>query len=157
MLIPDVDWERQRQRWYQPLGLPLQATSYTPHLLANLEAGLTSLAEAVEAGAVGVDEQGVHLQAWEAAEVPPDLELTKQALFQEVGVVQWPTLLMAIGHETRFSWRLRGRAPTTDRALLTVYAAPLAHGTALDAAGVAFDDARAVRRGACGGHASARR
>jgi hypothetical protein len=60
MLIPEVDWEQQRPRWYQYFGLPLQASGYTPQLLANLEAGLTSLAEAVEAGEVGVDEQGVH-------------------------------------------------------------------------------------------------
>ena len=129
MLIPDVDWEHQHQRWYQHLSLPLQASSYTPQLLANLEAGLTSLAEAVEAGEVGVDDRGVHLQALEAEEVPPDLEATKQALFKEVGVVQLPALLMAIDHETRFSWRLLGRAPTTERELLTVYAAVLAHGT----------------------------
>ena len=70
--------------------------------------------------------------------MPPDLEATKQALFKEVGVVQLPALLMAIDHETRFSWRLLGRAPTTDRALLTVYAALLAHGTELEAAGVAL-------------------
>ena len=138
MLIPDVDWEHQRQRWYQHFGLPLQASGYTPQLLANLEAGLTSLAEAVEAGEVGVDDQGVHLQALEAEDVPPDLEATKQALFKEVGVAQLPALLMAIDHETRFSWRLLGRAPTTDRELLTVYAALLAHGTELDAAGVAL-------------------
>jgi TnpA family transposase len=138
MLIPDAEWERHRQRFYHQLGVPLQASSYTPQLLANLEAGLTSLAEAVEAGEVGVDDQGVHLQALEAEEVPADLESTKQALFQEVGVVQWPALLMAIDHETRFSWRLLGHAPTTDTELLTVYAAVLAHGTELDAAGVAL-------------------
>jgi hypothetical protein len=138
MLIPDTEWERHRHRFYQQLGVPLQASSYTPQLLANLEAGLTSLAEAVEAGEVGVDDQGGHLKALEAEEVPPDLESTKQALFQEVGGVQLPTLLMAIDHETRFSWCLLGHAPTTDTELLTVYAALLAHGTELDAAGVAL-------------------
>jgi hypothetical protein len=110
MLIPDAEWERHRQRFYHQLGVPLQASSYTPRLLVNLEVGLTSLAEAVEAGDVAVDDQGVHLQALEAEEVPPDLESTKQALFQEVGVVQLPALLMAIDHETRFSWRLLGHA-----------------------------------------------
>jgi Tn3 transposase DDE domain len=53
-------------------------------------------------------------------------------------VAQLPTLLMAIDHETRFSWRLLGRTPTTEREILTVYAALLAHGTELDAAGVAL-------------------
>jgi len=62
----------------------------------------------------------------------------KQVLFQEVGVVQWPERLMTIDAETRFSWRLLGRAPTTDTELLSVYAALLAHGTALEAASVAL-------------------
>ena len=138
MLISEAEWEAQRHRFYQQLGVPLQASSYIPQLLANLEVGLTSLAEAVEARDVAVDDQGLHLQALEAEAVPPDLESTKQALFQEVGVVQLPALLMAIDHETRFSWRLLGHAPTTDMELLTVYAAVLAHGTELDAAGVAL-------------------
>ena len=43
-----------------------------------------------------MDDAGVHLQALEVEEMPRDLEPTKQALFQEVGVVQWPELLMAI-------------------------------------------------------------
>src|SRR5215471_2846316 len=134
LLIPDAEWATQRRRWYTHLGVPMQATSYTPQLLATLEAGLTSLAEAVEAGEVRVDDQGLHLQALEAEEVPPDLEPTQQALFKEIGVVQLPALLMAIDHETRFSWRLLGRSPTTEQELLTVYAALLAHGTELDAA-----------------------
>jgi hypothetical protein len=138
MLIPDVEWERRRHRFYHQLGLPLQASSYTPQLLANLEAGLTSLAEAVKAGEVGVDDQGVYLQALEAEEVPPDLESMKQALFQKVGVVQMPALLMAIDQETHFSWRLLGGSPTTDKKLLTADAALLAHGTEIDAAGVAL-------------------
>jgi len=138
LLIPDAEWATQRRRWYTHLGVPMQGTSYTPQLLATLEAGLTSLAEAVEAGEVRVDDQGLHLQALEAEAVPPDLEPTQQALFKAIGVVQLPALLMAIDHETRFSWRLLGRSPTTEQELLTVYAALLAHGTELDAASVAF-------------------
>jgi len=63
MLISEAEGEAQRHRLYQQLGVPLQASSYIPPLLANLEAGLASLAEAVEAGEVLVDDAGVHLQA----------------------------------------------------------------------------------------------
>jgi hypothetical protein len=49
------------------------------------------------------------LQALEAEEVSPNLESTRQTLFQEVGVVQLPALLMAIDRQTRFSGRLLGR------------------------------------------------
>jgi Tn3 transposase DDE domain len=138
LLIPETEWTTHHRRFYEQLGLPLHASQYTPQLLANLEAGLASLAEAVAADAVVVDDTGIHLKALEAEETPPLLEATKDALFKEVGVVQLPELLMAIDHETYFSWRLLGRAPTSETELLLVYAALLAHGTELDTAAVAF-------------------
>ena len=138
ILIPDVEWASQHLKFYRHLGLPLQATRYTPQLLGNLEAGLASLAEAVEAEAVVVDDAGIHLKALEAEETPPLLEATRAALFKEVGAIQLPDLIMAIDHETYFSWRLLGRAPTSDTELLLVYGALLAQGTELDAASVAL-------------------
>ena len=138
MLIPDTEWATQHRRFYEQLGLPLHASRYTPQLLANLEASLVSLAEAVDAEAVVVDDTGIHLKALEAEETPPLLETTRSEIFKAVGVIQLPDLLMAIDHETRFSWRLLGRAPTTEAELLLVYAALLAHGTELTAASVAL-------------------
>ena len=85
-----------------------------------------------------VDDTGIHLNALEAEDTPPLLEATKYELFKEVGGVQLPDLLMAIDNETHFSWRLLGRAPTTELELLLVYAALLAHGTELDATSVAL-------------------
>jgi hypothetical protein len=55
---------------YEQLGLPLHASRYTPQLLANLEASLVSLAEAVDAEAVVVDDTGIHRKALEAEEPP---------------------------------------------------------------------------------------
>jgi len=138
LLISETEWTTHHRRFYEQLGLPLHASRYTPQLLATLEAGLAALAEAVAADAVVVDDTGIHLKALEAEETPPLLEATKDALFKEVGVVQLPELLMAIDHETSFSWRLLGRAPTSETELLLVYAALLAHGTELDTAAVAF-------------------
>jgi hypothetical protein len=66
------------------------------------------------------------------------LEATRYELFKAVGSVQLPDLLMAVDSETRFSWRLLGRAPTTEFEWLLVYAASLAHGTELDATSVAL-------------------
>ena len=138
MLIPEAEWTTHHRRLYEQLGVPLQTAHYTPQLLANLEAGLVSLAEAVEAEAVVVDDTGLHLKALEAEETPPLLEATRDAIFQEVGTIQLPELMMAVDHETRFSWRLLGRAPTSELELLLVYAALLAHGTELNAAAVAL-------------------
>lgn len=63
MLIPAAEWTHHQQHCYQQLGLPMQAACYTPQLLANLEAGLASLAEAVEAQVVVVDDVGMHRKA----------------------------------------------------------------------------------------------
>jgi TnpA family transposase len=138
LLIPETEWASQRRRFYDQLGRPMHVAHYTPQLVANLEAGLASLAEAVEAGVVVVDDTGLHLKALEAEATPPLLEETRYALFKEVGGVQLPELIMAVDSETRFSWRLLGRAPTTETELLLVYAAMLAHGTELDATSVAM-------------------
>jgi hypothetical protein len=136
--IPEAEWTTHHRRFDAQLGLPLQPAHYTPQLLANLEAGLVSLAEAVEADAVVVDDRGLHLKALEAEETPPQLAATRDAIFQEVGTIQLPELMLAVDHATRFSWRLLGRAPTTELELLLVYAALLAHGTELNAASVAL-------------------
>ena len=55
-----------------------------------------------------------------------------------MGTIQLPELMLAVDHATRFSWRLLGRAPTTERELLLVYAGLLAHGTELNATSVAL-------------------
>jgi TnpA family transposase len=138
LLIPETEWASHRRRFYDQLGMPMHVAHYTPQLVANLEAGLASLAEAVEAGVVVVDATGIHLSALEAEDTPPLLDATRYELFNEVGSVQLPDLLMAIDSETHFSWRLLGRAPTNDTELLLVYAALLAHGTELDATAVAL-------------------
>jgi TnpA family transposase len=136
--IPEAEWATHHRRFYAQLGLPRDATHYTPQLLATLEVGLVSLAEAVEAGVVEVDDRGLHLKAVEAEETPPQLAAIRDARFQEVGTIQLPELILAVDHATRFSWRLLGRAPTTEHELLLVYAALLAPGTELNAASVAL-------------------
>ena len=115
MLIPEAEWTTHHRRFYAQLGLPLDAAHSTPQLLATLEAGLVSLAEAVDAGVVSVDDRGLHLKALDAEETPPQLAATRDALFEEVGTIQLPELMLAVDHATRFSWRLLGRAPTTER------------------------------------------
>lgn len=122
----------------RPARSPARRRALHPPLLANLEAGLGSLAEAVDAGVVDVEDRGLQLKALDAEETPPQLAATRDAIFQEVGTIQLPELLLAVDHATRFSWRLLGRAPTTERELLLVYAALLAHGPELNAAAVAL-------------------
>ena len=105
MLIPEAEWTTHHRRFYAQLGLPLDAAHYTPQLLATLEAGLVSLAEAVEADTVVVDDRGLHLKALDAEEIPPQLAATRDAIFQEVGTIQLPELMLAVDHATRFTDR----------------------------------------------------
>src|SRR5262249_9817440 len=96
MLLPEAEWTTPQRRFYAPLGLPRDAAHYTPQLLANLEAGLVSLAEAVDAGVVVVDDRGLHLKALDAEETPPQLGATRDAIFQEVGTIQLPEFMLAV-------------------------------------------------------------
>ncbi len=137
-LISTTEWHQQRRQHYQRLSLPLTPMDYLQRLSANIEAGLAALATAVRAGQVSIDEAGVHLSALAAEDEPSDLEQTRCQLFNQIGPVQFAELIVAMDRETRFSWTLLGRPPSSERELLTVYGALLAQGTELDAAGVAL-------------------
>jgi hypothetical protein len=63
LLIPDSEWTAQHRRYDEQLGLSIHASGYTPQLLANLEGGLASLAEALEAEVMMGDDTGIHLHA----------------------------------------------------------------------------------------------
>ena len=48
------------------------------------------------------------MEALEAEAVSPDLEPTRDAIFQEIGAVQFPELMMEVDSHTRFSSALLG-------------------------------------------------
>jgi hypothetical protein len=61
-----------------------------------------------------------------------------RALFGKIGPIQFPNLLLELDSQTRFSWQLLGRAPTSERNLLALYGALIAQGSELSAARVAL-------------------
>jgi hypothetical protein len=131
-------WEASRSRCYARLQLPLDADEYLSALLAHLEAGMAALAESIEQGALTVDQRVIRLPALKAEDHPVQLEAVRREVFKAIGKVQFPEVLLTIDSEVRFSWMLLGRAPRSAQELLTVYAALLAHGTDMDASGVAL-------------------
>jgi TnpA family transposase len=138
LLIAPARWAKERQQRYAHLGVPERADRFLASLSAVAERGLAAVARAVEAGHVSVGGEALHLPALTAEELPKDLAATRAALFRAIGDVQLPEAILEIDSHTHFSWALLGRAAQSERELLTLYGAILAHGTELDASGVAL-------------------
>lgn len=138
LLIAGAQWAKERRQHYTRLGVPERADRFLASLSAMVERGLTAVAVAIEAGRLSVEGGALHLPALTAEGLPTELAATRAALFRAVGDVQLPGAILEMDSHTHFSWALLGRAAQSERELLTVYGAILAHGTELDAAGVAL-------------------
>ncbi|MEQ1597194.1 MAG: Tn3 family transposase [Casimicrobium sp.] len=138
MLIPIEQWNRGRAHFAGLLGLPLSADEFLKPLLANIEAGLMSVAEAKELGKLDIDEHGdLHLPALEALPDEPDARRTRDAISSAIGPVQLPDLLLQADADINFSEALLGRKATSVEELIALYGGMIAHGTENDAKGVA--------------------
>jgi len=138
LLIPPTQWDEERRQHYSRLGVPERADRFLTTLLAAAESGLAAVAEAVRAADIAVEDDTLHLPALTAETLPKELGSTRAALFREIGDVQLPDMMLEMDSHTHFSWALLGRAAQSERELLTLYGAILAHGTELDATGVAL-------------------
>jgi len=137
-LIPETEWELTRSHYASLLGLPLSAEEYLKPLLANIEAGLVSVAEARELGKLEIDEKGdLHLPALEALPDEPDARRTRDAISTAIGAVQLPDLLLQADADVNFSETLLGRKASSVDELIALYGGMIAHGTENDAKGVA--------------------
>jgi TnpA family transposase len=136
--IPAAEWERERRRYYRHLGLPPTLHRYTTPLLATLAGALEEVAEAVRAGTIVIENGQLHLPALVAEATPASLEATQERLFQQIGTVQLPELIMEMDSQIRFSWTLLGREPRSVQELLALYGGLLAQGTELTVAEVAL-------------------
>jgi TnpA family transposase len=138
MLIPLDEWNQNRAHFAGLLGLPLDADEFLKPLLANIEAGLVSVAEAKELGKLEIDEKGdLHLPALEALPDEPDARRTRDAISNAIGPVQLPDLLLQADADINFSEALLGRKAASVEELIALYGGMIAHGTENDAKGVA--------------------
>ena len=125
-------------------------------LRANLEAALEELARSVDGGDVEVVNGELRLPVLAAEDVPGDVDRERRQLFAEIGVVEWPELITEMDSKVRFSWTLLGRPPNSEKELLSVYGALLAHGTELSAAAVSMTIPGVTHGDRRAGHAPAR-
>ena len=138
MLIPPEEWERERERYLKILKLPKTPDKFLDRQLKLLRKGLKRMEAAKRVGKIEVDEQGIiHLPALEAMELDFDPKKVRSLLYEEIGDVQFPDLLLEMDASTNFSEILLGRKAYDDQELLAVYAALIAHGTEIDAKSVA--------------------
>lgn len=138
MLIPRDEWERDKSRMLALLKLPATAGEYVEPLQANLQVGLTAVAEAFARGKVEIGADGMlHLPQLMAMPDDGEPRRTREAIYKVIGDVQFPDLLLDIDALCNFSEVLLGHRAESVAELLALYAALLAHGTDIDAKGVA--------------------
>ena len=138
LLIPSKQWAETRKRYYKQLNVPLEPDKFLSRFTPLVKTGLKGVAEVVEAGEIAIEQGELQLHKLEAEEISPEVERVRKALFKEVGTVQFPDLIMEVDSHTRFSWALLGREPASERELLTIYGALLAHGTEMSAKSVSL-------------------
>lgn len=138
MLIPPSEWAVHRDQHTELLGLPKSASLFLEPLLANLVAGISAVAEAQRRGKVEIGADGMlRLPAIAALGDQAEPVRTRETIYKLIGQMQFPDLLLEVDVATNYSEALLGhRAKNTDE-LVAVYGALLAHGTDVDAKGVA--------------------
>tara|TARA_R110002073_G_scaffold146502_1_gene299032 strand:+ start:10259 stop:13153 length:2895 start_codon:yes stop_codon:yes gene_type:complete len=137
-LMPETFWSKNNGRLRKELRISKSSEKHLKPLLANLKVGLAGLERAVETGEVVIADGQLHLPAMEAEETSSEVEHERRQIFSEIGTIDWPVLITQMDSMVRFSWTLLGRAPCSEKELLSVYGALLAHGTEMSAAAVAM-------------------
>jgi TnpA family transposase len=138
LLIPLAQWKEDRQILISALRLTTDAQKYLARLQANLDVGLRALSEAVDAGKLEIDADGMpRLHKLEALPVDAAVQRSRDAMFAIIGQVQFGDLIVEVDACSGFSEELLGRRARSAQELIACYAALLAHGTENDARGVA--------------------
>ena len=138
MLIPPADWVLQRDEQVELLGMPKSAAEFLEPLLANLMAAMSAVAEAQRRGKVEIGADGMlHLPAITALPDQAEPVRTRETIYNLIGSVQFPDMLLEVDAATGYSEALLGHRAQSTGELVALYGALLAHGTDADAKGVA--------------------
>jgi len=137
-LMPEEYWARHNGRLFRDLRIAKRVDKHLGPLFANLSVALEALGGAVATGDVVIHEGELRLPTMKAEETPSELDRDRRKIFSEIGTVEWPALITEMDSKVRFSWTLLGRSPYSEKELLSVYGALLAHGTELSAAAVSL-------------------
>nr|WP_257993276.1 Tn3 family transposase [Cupriavidus pauculus] len=138
LLIPSGQWENERDRHLSSLALPSTANAFVNNLIEHLKVSLAALDEAREACRVTIGSDGaLHLSALEALPTDDLPRKTRDTLFKAIGTAQFADLIMEMDAHTGFSAVLLARRARDANELVALYGALIAHGTEIDAKGVA--------------------
>jgi TnpA family transposase len=138
LLIAPVEWEQERTRHLAILDLPDDSHTFLVPLLNTIKAGLVAVSEAMQDEKLHIDDAGLlHLPRLEALPEDPEPRKMIELMFRQIGDVQLPELMLEVDAHTNFSEILLGRRAYNEQELIALYAALIAHGTEIDAKGVA--------------------
>ena len=138
MLISAEEWKAQRKQIIAAMGLFSDPKLYVKRVRHNLEVGLRALSEAVAAGKLEIDENGlVRLPALSPQDIDTQVTHTRDAIFKIIGPTQFCDVLVQVDAAAGFSEVLLGRRAKDRVELLACYGGLLALGTENDAKGVA--------------------
>lgn len=137
MIAPD-QWARDKVKRYAQLSLPLRPEDFIESLVAELETKLVALDAAVSAGTVQINGKNISTPRDGTREERIEVDQKRDLVFNRIGVVQLPNLILEMDSRVHFSKIVIGRTARTETELLQVYAGMLAHATALDATTVSL-------------------
>jgi hypothetical protein len=138
-------WERTRTAFLERRQLPPDAEPFLDRVVAQVQAGMQALDEAVSAKALFVSQNGIHLKLGDDPRVTVESNVTEAlrkrlvaGTKDRVGTVQLPELMLAMDSETGFSHQLLGRAPRSADELISSYAGVLAAAANVEASAMAL-------------------
>lgn len=138
LFIPLDQWRKERSIITSAMSLPTDPKRFLERLKMHLKVGLQALSEAVQAGAVEIDDKGlIHIPALAPMDVDEAVRRTRDAMFTVIGQSQFSDVIVEVDAHCCFSEVLLGRRAKSEPELLGCYGALLAHGTENDAKGVA--------------------
>lgn len=138
ILIGAERWDKERKSHFTRLHVEESPEKHCKPFLTHIEGGLVALADSVERGDVEVRGDTLHIDPIEPEDVPKALRAHREELDATIGKVQMPRLMMEMDALVHWSTHLLGHPPRNPRELQGLYSAVWAHGTELDAAGVAL-------------------
>lgn len=137
LLIPQATWRAHRHSHYGQLKLPLDPKEFLGPIKEQLALRTREFSEAVTAGRIRLDLNGMHLDKVAASPEASQVLALRRALYAKRAPGQIAEIMLQIDSKVRFSWLLLGREPHSRSELLLTYAGILALSTAMSAAQVA--------------------
>jgi TnpA family transposase len=145
LLMPAQVWATTRDAFLERRQLPADPEPFLDRVVAQVEAGMEALDEAVAADAIFVSSNGIHLRLGDDPRVTVESDVTEalrkrlvNSTKDRVGSVQLPELMLAMDSETGFSHQLLGRAPRSADELISSYAGVLAAAANVEASAMAL-------------------